>query len=155
RRDPVKFMRYVYSRCTSLLRLAQEEYPNTHERRIDPPPFDEGEWRRLQNLFATECGIFEPVFATAGERLASPRIFVLRLDSMSGELEHWENANDSLRLGRYAYEVATGLEEFRQTVRFQTEGRALLAAALGVLSAGCQVLSNLGERIGVALPEMI
>ncbi|PWT94880.1 MAG: hypothetical protein C5B53_12210 [Candidatus Melainabacteria bacterium] len=152
RRDPVEFMRYVYARCMSLLRLAQEEYPNTHEGRIDPPPFDKAEWQKLQKLFATECSIFEPAFVSQGERVVLARTLVLRLDSMSSELEHWENANDSLRLGRYAYEVATGVEEFRQTVRFQTEERALLAAALGVLSAGCQVLSNLGERIGVALP---
>jgi len=155
RRKPLEFMRYVYARCSSLLNLAHQEYPNVHEGRIDPPPFENTEWQKLQNLFATEYSIFEPAFVRQGKTLALPRTLTLRLDALSFELDHLENGKDSLRLFRYAYEVATCLEEFRQTVRIQTDDRALLAGALGVLAAGCQVLSNLFKPIGVILPEAI
>ena len=153
RRDPASFMGYVQGRCDSLIRLIQEESFNSVEAKIDPPLFNEDEWQSIQKLFATEGSVFEPALDIRDQAPASSRTLVVRLDGLPVELKQAVLNNDPSRLIRYAFEVASDLEEFRQSVRFYTEEKALLTAKLGVLTAGQQVLSNCLKLVGAANPE--
>ncbi|MBY0402710.1 MAG: arginine--tRNA ligase, partial [Cyanobacteria bacterium] len=150
--NPVFYVQYAHARCSSILRNAFVELPNTQTGEIQPPLLTHSQWEAYLGALTPEA--LQLLMTGLDEKgLETLKALVVRLDGFQDLVQDAARLRAPHLLTRYCLDLSSDFHSFYNVCRILTPDIPVTQARLTLILAIQKVLAQGLSLLGVSAPQ--